>query len=94
MEAKKINTIAMTRKIRDEHAKRLAGKSHAERIAYYRERAKNMEKRIPILLSELAIAEDGHGDYSKDRLAWLDKQRGDTIARHIQEKCGTYKKKK
>jgi hypothetical protein len=40
MDAKKINAVEMTRKIRDEHAKRLAGKSHAERIAFYRERAK------------------------------------------------------
>ena len=33
MDKKKINTIEMTREIRDEHARRLAGKSHAERIA-------------------------------------------------------------
>jgi hypothetical protein len=53
MDAKKINTIEMTRKIRDEHAKKLAGKSHAERIAFYRERAKKMEKKIPALLKEI-----------------------------------------
>ncbi len=47
---KKINAIEMTRKIRDDHAKRLAGKSHAERIAFYRERAKKMAKKIPALL--------------------------------------------
>ena len=47
MDAKKINAVEMTRKIRDEHAKRLAGKSHAERIAFYREQAKKMEKKIP-----------------------------------------------
>jgi len=56
MDKKKINTIEMTRKIRDEHAKRLAGKSHAERIAFYRERAKKMEKRIPALLKEIQKA--------------------------------------
>ena len=50
---KKINTIDMTRKIRDKHAKRLIGKSRAERIAFYRERAKKMEKKIPALLKEL-----------------------------------------
>jgi hypothetical protein len=44
MDEKKISTIAMTRKIRDSHAQELAGKSHAERIAFYRERAKKMEK--------------------------------------------------
>jgi len=53
MDMKKINTIEMTRKIRDEHAGRLAGKSHAERIAYYREQAKKMEKKIPALLKEI-----------------------------------------
>lgn len=50
---KKINANEMTRKIRDEHAKRLAGKSHAERIAFYREQAKKMEKKIPALLKEI-----------------------------------------
>jgi len=53
MDKKKINAVEMTRKIRDEHAKRLAGKSHAERIAFYRERAKQMEKKIPTLLKEI-----------------------------------------
>ena len=47
---KKINTIEMIRKIRDNHAKKLAGKSHAERIAFYRGQAKKMEKKIPALL--------------------------------------------
>jgi len=56
MKKKKINTIEMTRKIRDKHAKRLAGKSHAERIAFYRERAKKMEKKIPALLKEIEKA--------------------------------------
>jgi hypothetical protein len=97
MDAKKINAIEMTRKIRDDHAKRLAGKSHAERIAFYRERARIMEKKIPVLLSELAIAEGRRGDYSKgrheDRHARLDNQGVNTIARRIQEKRGTYKKK-
>jgi len=65
MVGKKINTIEMTRKIRDEHAKCLAGKSHAEWIAFYRERAKIMEKKIPVLLSELSIVHGGQGDYSK-----------------------------
>ena len=53
MDKKKINTIQMTRKIRDEHARRLAGKSHAERIAFYRERARKLEKKIPALLKEI-----------------------------------------
>jgi len=94
MDAKKINTLEMTRKIRDEHAKRLAGKSHAERIAFYRECAKKMGKKIPVLLSELASAEGGRGDYSKDRHAWLDNQSMDTVVKRISEKRATYKKKK
>ena len=53
MDAKKIKAVEMTRKIRDEHAKHLAGKSHAERIAFDRERAMNMEKKIPALLKEI-----------------------------------------
>ncbi|MDO8464730.1 MAG: hypothetical protein Q7S46_05690 [Gallionella sp.] len=54
MGTKKINTIEMTHKIRDEHAKCLAGKSYAERIAFYREQVKKMEKKIPALLKEKA----------------------------------------
>ena len=53
MDKKKINTIEITRKTRDEHARRSAGKSHAERIAFYRERAKKLQKKIPALLKEI-----------------------------------------
>ena len=56
MDAKKIKTIEMTRKIREKNAQRLAGKSHAEWIAFYRQQAKKTEKKIPVLLSELALA--------------------------------------
>ncbi|HKY54978.1 MAG TPA: hypothetical protein VJM08_11760 [Anaerolineales bacterium] len=56
MDKKKINTIEMTRKIRDKHAKSLMGKSRAERIAFYRERAKKMEKKIPTLLKTIQKA--------------------------------------
>ncbi|MCC7188749.1 MAG: hypothetical protein IT312_08410 [Anaerolineales bacterium] len=51
--ARNINTIEMTRKIRAKNAKKLKNKSRAERIAYYRERAKNMEKKVPELLKEI-----------------------------------------
>ncbi len=56
MDAKKIDAVEMTRKIRDEHGKRLVGKSHAERIAFYREQAKKMEKKIPALLKNIEKA--------------------------------------
>lgn len=56
MDAKTINTIEMTRKIRAKNAKRLKNKSRVERIAYYRERAKKMEKKIPELLKEIEKA--------------------------------------
>jgi hypothetical protein len=51
MDEKTINAVEMTRKIRDNHAKRLAGKSHAERMAFYRERARKMQKKVTALLS-------------------------------------------
>ena len=54
MKKNTINIIEMTRKIRDLHAKRLACKSHKERIAFYRMQAKKMEKKIPALLKEKA----------------------------------------
>jgi len=94
MDKKKINTIEMTRKIRDEHAKRLAGKSHSEQIAFYRERAKKLEKKLPVLLSELAGLSGGKGDYSKDRHKWLDDQDMDTVLKRIRERRGPYKRKK
>ena len=56
MDAKKISTIEMTRKIREKNAKNLMNKSRSERIAYYRELAKRMEKKIPILLKEIEKA--------------------------------------
>ena len=62
MDTKKVDTIEMIRTIRDKHARHLAGMSHAERIVYYRERAKKMEKKVVVLLSKLAIAES-RGEY-------------------------------
>lgn len=58
METKRIDTVEMIRAIRDKHARHLAGKSHAERIAFYRERAKKMSKKIPALLSKFAVADE------------------------------------
>ena len=56
MDTKKINTIEMTRKIRDKNARLLTNKSHAERIAFYSERAKKMEKKVSVLLKEMGKA--------------------------------------
>jgi hypothetical protein len=67
MDEKKISTIAMTRKIRDSHAQELAGKSHAERIAFYRERAKKMEKKLPILLANAIASDETRGKRIRER---------------------------
>ena len=56
MDTKIINTIEMTRKIRDEHAVYLAGKSHTERITFYRQQAKKIEKKLIALLRLLQKA--------------------------------------
>ena len=73
MKTRKNKTVDTTRKIRTEHAKRLVGKSCIA-VAFYREHAKQMEKKIPVLLSELAIVEGGRWDYSNDRHARQDNQ--------------------
>ena len=52
METNKIKTLEMTRAIRDENARQLAGKSHAERIAFYREQAKKLQMKMPALLKK------------------------------------------
>lgn len=38
--------------------------------------------------------ETGHGDYSKDRHKWLDKQDMDTVIKRIRERRRGYKKTK
>lgn len=85
MDAKKINTIEMTRKIRDEHARHLAGKTHAERIAFYREQAKRMEKKLSALFFVSDIASNQKGDYSKGR---------NMPVKQVREKRAKYKKRK
>jgi hypothetical protein len=81
MDEKTINAVEMTRKIRDNHAKRLAGKSHAERIAFYRERAKKMQKKVAALFP---VVESGQVEYSVKS----------TAAVAVREKRGAYKTKK
>jgi hypothetical protein len=61
METNKIKTLEMTRAIRDKNARQLAGKSHAERIAFYREQAKKLQMKTPALLKEHQTGEAGDG---------------------------------
>jgi len=49
-----IKAVEMTRQIRDRHAEQLAGKTHAERIAFYREQTKKIQKKLPALLRDSA----------------------------------------
>jgi hypothetical protein len=84
METTNINAVEMTRKIREKHAQRLAGKSHAERMAFYRERARKMGKKVPFLLSKLAVSEGRQVEYSA----------ADANTKIVHEKRGKYKTKK
>jgi hypothetical protein len=49
MDMQTIDTIALTRKIRDNHYQYLRGKTHADRISFYREKAKKMQEKIALL---------------------------------------------
>ena len=57
MDTQTIKAVEMTRQIRDKHAGQLAGKSHAERMAFYRERAKEMQEKLPALLKDSAASQ-------------------------------------
>ncbi len=57
MDAQTIKAVEMTRQIRDKHAEQLAGKTHAERMAFYRERAKEMLEKTPALLKDSAVSQ-------------------------------------
>jgi hypothetical protein len=48
---KRIDAIAVVRQIRDSHYQRLQGKTHKERIAFYRERAQKMQDKVPALIA-------------------------------------------
>ena len=52
MDTQTIDTVALIRQIRDENYQRLQGKTHAERIAYYRKQASKMQSKIPVLLAD------------------------------------------
>jgi hypothetical protein len=68
MDAQTIDTLALIRQIRDDHYRCLEGKTHAERIAFYREQAQKMRGKIAALLQQEPF------DYTKwQRNLWSDK---------------------
>jgi hypothetical protein len=56
MDTQTIDAIAVVRQIRDNHYQRLQGKTHKERIAFYREQAQKMQDKVPALLADRAPA--------------------------------------
>lgn len=49
MDTQTIDTLALIRQIRDKHYQYLRGKTHAERIAFYREQAQKMHEQVIFL---------------------------------------------
>lgn len=49
MAPKKIEAVKLTRQIRDQHYQALQGKSKAEILAFYQERAKQMNAKVKAL---------------------------------------------
>ena len=56
MNAETIDTMALIRQIRDNHYQRLQGKTHEERIAFYREQAQKMQDKTAASLAALLAA--------------------------------------
>jgi hypothetical protein len=56
MNAQTIDTMVLIRQIRDSHYQCLQGKTHEERIAFYRERAQKMQGKTAALLGDKASA--------------------------------------
>lgn len=52
MDTQTIDTIALIRQIRDNHYQYLQGKTHAERIAFYREQAQKMQAKVAFLWAD------------------------------------------
>jgi hypothetical protein len=52
MDVLTVKTIEMTRQIREQQYALFAGKSPAERLAFYREQAQQMDAKIPALLRQ------------------------------------------
>lgn len=53
MDALTVKTIEMTRQIREQQYAQFAGKSPAERLAFYREQAQQMNARLPALFPKV-----------------------------------------
>jgi hypothetical protein len=50
MTTPKLKTLEMTRRIRDQHYEQLKDKTHAERIAYYQQQARELHARLRVPL--------------------------------------------
>ena len=48
----KLKAVEMTRRIRDQHYEQLKDKTHAERIAFYKQQAQELHARLGIVLQE------------------------------------------
>jgi hypothetical protein len=53
MDALTVKTIEMTRQIREQQYAQFAGKSPAERLAFYREQTRQMDARLPALFHKV-----------------------------------------
>jgi hypothetical protein len=56
MNAQTIDTMALIRQIRDNHSQCLQGKTHEERIAFYRAQAHKMQDKVAALRADKASA--------------------------------------
>ena len=54
MDTQTIDAVDFVRQIRDSHYQRLQGKTHKERIAFYRKQAQKMQNKVPALLADRA----------------------------------------
>ena len=52
MNGQKIDALPLIRQIRDNHYRHLRGKTHEEKIAFYREQAQKMKDKTPDLLTD------------------------------------------
>jgi hypothetical protein len=56
MDTQTIDAVALIRQIRDNHYQHLQGKTHEERIAFYREQAQKTQDTISALLADKVSA--------------------------------------